>query len=254
MICSDLMREVRKQLGEFAVVSAAAAVLLGLGAVVTYASASAIAGCATTLAVGVPLALRGRWGCFGLAVAGVLALLGGMPLAEVGRVAGGEHATGSLQEIAQHPSAARFTVTDPVRVDAARAIKLPHRHDNGRASPRRDHTIAPIAAASARTGGSVHVYAACHNVTIDRSCSDAWSGATDELVRVPAEHEPCYRMLVPEGVDAGTAVFVHWDAPGRYTDALWHDWTAMLRVTALVWLAVGGLALFGLAVTRRAPT
>lgn len=248
------MRTVTRQLGEFVWVSAAAAVLSGLGSLATYLSCSLLVGGVTTLVLGLPLGLRSRVGWFGVGAAAVVVVLGGAQVGEVGRVMGGGHATASLREIAPGPDVTRFTVSEPARVDVARTVTRQHRHDTGsRSSPRRDHAIAPIVSAASAPGEPAHVYAACFNIWFDRSCSEAWNVATDELVRVRAEEEACYRELVPDGVNPEQVVFVYWDAPGRYLGELWSAWTRLLRIVALAWLALGGLALVGLAVIGREP-
>ncbi|MDC0715786.1 hypothetical protein [Nannocystis bainbridge] len=240
-----------QQVREFVLVTAAAAALVGLGVAVTYQSCSLAAGTGATLVLGLPLVLRGVWGGFGLAGAGLLVFLGGMPLAEYGRITGGEPVALSLAEFAGRPEVERATLTEAARVDGSRAVKVSHRHDNGKASPRRDHAVAPVVPASWQPGEPVQVFAACYNVAIDRGCSDAWSVASDELVRVPADQAACYRELVPAGTNLDAVAFVVWDRPGSHVEALWARWVRALRVIGLSWLGLGTLILIGRAVSDR---
>jgi hypothetical protein len=234
-----------KHAGGFVLVTAVAAALVGIGSVVTFKTCSFLAGAVAAVVLGLPLALRGGWGPFGLGAAAVLVVLGGFPLEEYGRVAGGEPAALSLAEFAKRPDVVRVRVAEAVRVDVAGAAKVSHRHENGRASPRRDHVIAPVVPASWQPGDPVHVYAACYNVAFDRGCSDAWSVATDDLVRVPADQAACYRELVPAGANLDEVAFVHWDRPGAYVEALWSEWTGTLRTIGLIWLGFGVLVTLG---------
>ncbi|MDC0674210.1 hypothetical protein [Nannocystis radixulma] len=201
--------------------------------------------------LGVPRVLTGVWGCVGLVVAATLAFLGGVPLGGYGRVARGEQGTVGFAGVARHPELVRLVVAD-ARVDASRLAKTYHHHGSGNSSSSHQPAIAPIVPSSWQPGDPVHVYAACHDLSFDdRGCRDAWAVATDALVRVPAEDEPCYRELVPPGADLDAVAFVYWDRPERYLGVLWREWTTALRVTAIAWLAIGALVLVGQAVATR---